>query len=400
MQRRRGFELARARMMDDVPTADVVVTNPTHYSVALRYDNENLAPVVVAKGTDQLALRIRRAAAEAGVTVVPDPPLARALYSSVDVGRMIPEELFEGVAQLLAYVYKVAGRDERVLPHELPEKGLAPFRPRGRGRGRARRGDDDHPAAAVPARPADHAEHLGGADDRRGHAVRAARARPLVLPVAAAADHAVPARDQRVGDAPDPAARRRRPRGHRVRQLRRRRQRRRRPRDLPDPRGHPVRRDHERRRPRRRGRRALHARRHAGQADGDRRRPQHRPDHRRGGAHAARRDLPGGRLLRRDGRRLEVRQGRRDGRDPDHRHQPRRRHHHRRHAAGHAVRRGGADVLAADRRRRPVRADPGAADLRRHRHPRHALGVRAGPRLRRGAAAPRPAQGAARRRLP
>ena len=109
MQRRRGFELARARMMDDVPTADVVVTNPTHYSVALRYDNENLAPVVVAKGTDQLALRIRRAAAEAGVTVVPDAPLARALYSSVDVGRMIPEELFEGVAQLLAYVYKVAG---------------------------------------------------------------------------------------------------------------------------------------------------------------------------------------------------------------------------------------------------------------------------------------------------
>jgi flagellar biosynthetic protein FlhB len=109
MQRRRAFEMARARMMDDVPTADVVVTNPTHYSVALRYDNNNLAPVVVAKGTDQLALRIRRTAAEAGVTVVPDPPLARALYSSVDVGRMIPEELFEGVAQLLAYVYTVAG---------------------------------------------------------------------------------------------------------------------------------------------------------------------------------------------------------------------------------------------------------------------------------------------------
>jgi flagellar biosynthetic protein FlhB len=108
-QRRRAFELSRARMMDDVPTADVVVTNPTHYSVALRYDSSNLAPVVVAKGTDQLALRIRHTAAEAGVAVVPDPPLARALYSSVDVGRMIPEELFEGVAQLLAYVYKVAG---------------------------------------------------------------------------------------------------------------------------------------------------------------------------------------------------------------------------------------------------------------------------------------------------
>ena len=108
-QRRRALELARARMMDAVPTADVVVTNPTHYSVALRYDAANPAPVVVAKGTDHLALRIRRAAAEHGVAVVADPPLARTLYASVDVGRMIPEELFHAVAQLLAYVYKLAG---------------------------------------------------------------------------------------------------------------------------------------------------------------------------------------------------------------------------------------------------------------------------------------------------
>ena len=108
-QRRRALELARARMMDAVPTADVVVTNPTHYSVALRYDSDNPAPVVVAKGTDHLALRIRRAAAEHGVAVVPDPPLARALYATVDVGRMIPEEMFHAVAQLLAYVYKLAG---------------------------------------------------------------------------------------------------------------------------------------------------------------------------------------------------------------------------------------------------------------------------------------------------
>ena len=104
------MELARARMMDAVPTADVVVTNPTHFSVALKYDSGKLAPVVVAKGTDHLALRIRREAADHGVAVVPDPPLARALYASVDIGRMIPEELFQGVAQLLAYVYKVAGR--------------------------------------------------------------------------------------------------------------------------------------------------------------------------------------------------------------------------------------------------------------------------------------------------
>jgi flagellar biosynthetic protein FlhB len=108
-QRRRALELSRARMMDAVPTADVIVTNPTHFSVALRYDADQPAPVVVAKGQDILALRIRELASERGVPVVPDPPLARALYSSVEVGRMIPEELFQAVAQLLAYVYRVAG---------------------------------------------------------------------------------------------------------------------------------------------------------------------------------------------------------------------------------------------------------------------------------------------------
>jgi flagellar biosynthetic protein FlhB len=109
-QRRRAMELARARMMDAVPTADVVVTNPTHFSVALKYDGDKPAPIVVAKGTDHLALRIRREAAAHGVAVIPDPPLARALYASVEINRMIPEELFQGVAQLLAYVYRVAGQ--------------------------------------------------------------------------------------------------------------------------------------------------------------------------------------------------------------------------------------------------------------------------------------------------
>jgi flagellar biosynthesis protein FlhB len=107
MQRRRGMELARARMMDAVPTADVVVTNPTHFSVALRYSSEALAPVVVAKGQDHVALRIRRLAAEHGVMVVPNPPLARTLHASVDVGKMIPEDLYQAVAELLAYVYRV-----------------------------------------------------------------------------------------------------------------------------------------------------------------------------------------------------------------------------------------------------------------------------------------------------
>ncbi len=108
-QKRKAFELASQRMMDAVPTADVVVVNPTHYSVALKYDAEHPAPIVVAKGVDELALRIRALARDADVAVVPDPPLARTLYATVDVGKMIPEDLFHAVAQLLAYVYRVAG---------------------------------------------------------------------------------------------------------------------------------------------------------------------------------------------------------------------------------------------------------------------------------------------------
>jgi flagellar biosynthetic protein FlhB len=108
-QKRKAFELASARMMDAVPTADVVVVNPTHFSVALKYDGENPAPIVVAKGIDSLALKIRELARDNDVAVVPDPPLARTLYATVEVGKMIPEDLFHAVAQLLAYVYRVAG---------------------------------------------------------------------------------------------------------------------------------------------------------------------------------------------------------------------------------------------------------------------------------------------------
>jgi flagellar biosynthetic protein FlhB len=108
--RRRQREAARARMMAAVPDADVVVTNPTHYSVALKYDGRSAAPEVLAKGQDILALRIREIAAEAGVPIVPDPPLARSLHATVEVGQQIPEELFQAVAQVLAYVYRVAGR--------------------------------------------------------------------------------------------------------------------------------------------------------------------------------------------------------------------------------------------------------------------------------------------------
>jgi flagellar biosynthetic protein FlhB len=108
--RRRQMQGARARMMDDVPGADVVVTNPTHYAVALRYGDGALAPVVVAKGRDIIAARIRTLATEHGVQIVRDPPLARTLHASVEVGGEIPEELFGAVAQLLAFVYRTAGR--------------------------------------------------------------------------------------------------------------------------------------------------------------------------------------------------------------------------------------------------------------------------------------------------
>lgn len=108
--RRRQMANARARMMDAVPIADVIVTNPTHYSVALKYAGGTSAPEVVAKGKDLVALRIREIAREHGVPIVPDPPLARSLHATVEIGREIPEELFQAVAQVLAYVYRVAGR--------------------------------------------------------------------------------------------------------------------------------------------------------------------------------------------------------------------------------------------------------------------------------------------------
>ena len=106
----RAMQASRARMMAAVPEADVVVTNPTHYAVALKYDGANPAPEVVAKGVDLVAARIREIATEAGVPIVPDPPLARALHASVEIGQQIPEELFGAVAQVLAFVYRMAGR--------------------------------------------------------------------------------------------------------------------------------------------------------------------------------------------------------------------------------------------------------------------------------------------------
>jgi flagellar biosynthetic protein FlhB len=108
--RRRQIQAARARMMAAIPQADVVVTNPTHFAVALKYDGSHPAPVVIAKGQDLVAKQIRRIADENNVPIVPDPPLARSLHKSVEIGQMIPAEMFAAVAQVLAFVYKMAGR--------------------------------------------------------------------------------------------------------------------------------------------------------------------------------------------------------------------------------------------------------------------------------------------------
>ncbi len=104
-------EKARARMMQAVPGADVVITNPTHYSVALKYDpDRNEAPIVVAKGVDDLAMRIREAAREHDVMILPNPPLARVLFDTVEVDDMVPPEHYKAVAEIISYVFRLKGK--------------------------------------------------------------------------------------------------------------------------------------------------------------------------------------------------------------------------------------------------------------------------------------------------
>jgi len=108
--RRLQRDARRRRMMDEVKTATAVVVNPTHYAVAIRYQHEMMsAPVVVAKGKNYLALRIRARAVEHQVPLIENPPLAQALYKSVDVGQQIPPHLYRAVAEILAYIYKLMG---------------------------------------------------------------------------------------------------------------------------------------------------------------------------------------------------------------------------------------------------------------------------------------------------
>lgn len=107
-------ERARRRMMDNVPKADVVIVNPTHYAVALEYKMEKMdAPVVVAKGLDNIALRIREIAEEHDIPIVENPPLARALFASVELDHTIPEEHFKAVAEVIGYVMQLKNQTTR-----------------------------------------------------------------------------------------------------------------------------------------------------------------------------------------------------------------------------------------------------------------------------------------------
>ena len=104
-------EKARARMMQAVPTADVVITNPTHYSVALKYDpDKNDAPIVVAKGVDDLAMRIREVARENDVIILPNPPLARVLFDTVELDEAVPPDQYKAVAEIISYVFRLKGK--------------------------------------------------------------------------------------------------------------------------------------------------------------------------------------------------------------------------------------------------------------------------------------------------
>ena len=110
-QRARMREVSQRRMMQDLKTADVVITNPTHYAVAVKYDqNESSAPVVVAKGEDYLAAKIKEAAKENEIEIVENKPLARMLYANVDIGAQIPPELYQAVAEVLAFVYNLKNK--------------------------------------------------------------------------------------------------------------------------------------------------------------------------------------------------------------------------------------------------------------------------------------------------
>ena len=132
--RQRQRQLATGRMMAAVTKADVVLANPEHYSIALRYDENSMAaPVVVAKGMDQVALALRERAAAHGVPIARSPALARLMYAQLEIGMPVPEQLFEAVAKILAWAYEV--RDGSRGEMDLPDVGDLPVMPPVPGRG-------------------------------------------------------------------------------------------------------------------------------------------------------------------------------------------------------------------------------------------------------------------------
>ncbi|MDE5412950.1 flagellar biosynthesis protein FlhB [Alkalihalobacterium chitinilyticum] len=111
-RKQKQMEMAMSRMMQEIPKADVVITNPTHYAVVLKYDGEKMdAPVVVAKGVDYVAFKIRSIAKNHDIIIVENKPLARALYAQAKIGDIVPEDLFKAVAEVLAYVYRLKNKE-------------------------------------------------------------------------------------------------------------------------------------------------------------------------------------------------------------------------------------------------------------------------------------------------
>lgn len=153
--RSRQLAASRNRMIADVADADVVLVNPTHVAVALRYRPERGAPIVVARGAGVVAARIRSVATEAGVPLVQDVPLARALYRSTEVGMEIPTELFAAVAHVLAFVISRRGKGAYAGTHRSPraEGALPEVRTAGQRRRRTPSGPSPRPAGAAASAP-------------------------------------------------------------------------------------------------------------------------------------------------------------------------------------------------------------------------------------------------------
>jgi flagellar biosynthesis protein FlhB len=106
-------EMASKRMMDEIPKADVIVTNPTHIAVALKYDETMVAPTVIAKGADLIAEKIREMAKEFNIPIIENKPLARSMFKTLKIGQSIPKELYTAVAEVLSYVYKLRRKKVR-----------------------------------------------------------------------------------------------------------------------------------------------------------------------------------------------------------------------------------------------------------------------------------------------